>query len=334
MASANPWENTPLPEPNIRYACLGETHQDSYDSDLELVWMQGIPETDWPADGFYCGICRSVAKQATEEIGAAFVTGPSLREELVRRGQGITASDDEFQEIVLDEGADASAGSALQRVGGFARICWRGIRFVGLVTADVIIWLSLQRRGRPRPGERTSWPRGLREALSRRQGGVCMYCRTRLNRVPNHIDHKIPVNQGGTNDPANLQLLCRGCNLRKSDRSDTEFRVRFGRLLPPQGPSRRRIRQGAFDAETRRTRDTESYSRFKAGKYLTPAYKVSTGALVTGIAVFLVLLILLDNAFGSRFSSAWLIISLIAGVAAGLGIRLRARVTGQDQERD
>ena len=334
MASANPWESTPLPGQKIRYPCRGETHQDSFDSDLELAWMQGMPDTDWPADGFYCGICRSVAKQTAEEIGVDFVAGPTLREELVRRGQEVDAADDEFKEMDLAEDAAAGTGSALQKAGGFARICWRGIRFIGLVTADAIIWLSLQRRGRPRPGERISWPRGQREALYKRQRGVCMYCRTRLNRVPNHIDHKIPVNQGGTNDPANLQLLCRGCNLRKSDRSDSEFRVRFGRLLPPQGPPRRRIRQGAFDAETRRTRDTESYSRFKAGKYLTPAYKVSTGALVTGIAVFLVLLILLDNAFGSRFSEAWLIISLIAGVATGLGIRIRARVTGQDQERD
>ena len=46
MTSANPWESTPLPEPKIRYACQGEMHQDDYDSDLELAWMQGIPESD------------------------------------------------------------------------------------------------------------------------------------------------------------------------------------------------------------------------------------------------------------------------------------------------
>ena len=333
MTSANPWETTPLPEPKIRYACRGETHQDNYDSDLELAWMQGIPESDWPADGFYCGICRSVAKHAAEEIGVDIVAGPTLREELVRRGQEVAAADDEFQGLDLNGDPGDNAGSVFQKVGGFALVCWRGIRALALVAADVIIWLALQRRGRPRPGDRISWPRGLREALYKRQGGVCMYCRTRLNRVPNHIDHKIPVNQGGTNDPANLQLLCRGCNLRKSDRSDTEFRIRFGQLLPPQGPPRRRIRQGAFDAEARRTRDTESYSRFKAGKYLTPAYKVTTGALVTGVVVVIGLVILFDSAFGSRFSDARLIISLIAGVAAGLGIRFRAWVTGQDQER-
>ena len=333
MTSANPWETTPLPEPTTRYPCRGETHQDNYDSDLELAWMQGIPETDWPADGFYCGICRSVAKHAAEEIGVDFVTGPTLREELVRRGQEVAAADDEFQGLDLNEDPGDNAGSVFQKVGGFAQVCWRGIRAIALVTADVIIWLALQRRGRPRPGDRISWPRGLREALNKRQGGVCMYCRTRLDRVPNHIDHKIPVNQGGANDPANLQLLCRGCSLRKSDRSDTEFRVRFGRLLPPQGPPRGRLRQGAFDAEVRRTKDTESYSRFKAGKYLTAANKATMGALVTGVVVFVGLLILLDSAFGSGFSGAWLIICLIAGVAAGLGIRLRAWVTGQDQER-
>ena len=123
MTSANPWETTPLPEPTIRYACRGETHHDSYDSDLELAWMQGIPESDWPADGFYCGICRSVAKQAADEIGVTFVTGPTLREELIRRGQEVASADDEFQGLDLNEDADANAGSALQRVGGFARVC-------------------------------------------------------------------------------------------------------------------------------------------------------------------------------------------------------------------
>ncbi len=332
MTSANPWETTPLPEPKIRYACRGETHDDDY-TGLDLAWMQGIPESKWPIDGFYCGTCRLAAEHKAEEAGVSMVIGPILQDELIRRGQELTA-DDEFQDLDLNEDADTNAGSILRQVGGFSRICWRGIRTAALATADVIIWVSLQRKGRPRPGERISWPRGLREALYRRQRGICMYCRIKLNRVANHIDHKIPVNQGGTNDPTNLQLLCRGCNLRKSDRSDAEFRARFRRLLPGQGPPRRRIRQGAFDAEARRTRDTESYSRFKAGKYLTPANKVSTGALVTGVVVFIGLLILFDSAFGSRFSDAWAIISLIAGVATGLGIRLRAWVTGQDQEKD
>jgi membrane protease subunit (stomatin/prohibitin family) len=30
-------------------------------------------------------------------------------------------------------------------------------------------------------------------------------------------DHKIPVSKGGTRDPSNGQILCRECNLEKSD---------------------------------------------------------------------------------------------------------------------
>ena len=43
------------------------------------------------------------------------------------------------------------------------------------------------------------------------------------------------------------------------------------------------------------------------------------GALVTGVVVVIGLLILFDNAFGSRFSDAWLIISLIRGSSRGSG---------------
>ncbi len=55
-------------------------------------------------------------------------------------------------------------------------------------------------------------------ALGRRDGFECVNCGTPSKDL--QIDHKRPLARGGTNDLDNLQLLCRKCNLTKSDRYD------------------------------------------------------------------------------------------------------------------
>lgn len=46
-----------------------------------------------------------------------------------------------------------------------------------------------------------------------------------------HVDHIVPLARGGTNWPENIQLLCPGCNLRKSARDPYEFAASIGRLF-------------------------------------------------------------------------------------------------------
>lgn len=48
-----------------------------------------------------------------------------------------------------------------------------------------------------------------------RDGGSCVRCGS-TERL--HFDHVIPVAKGGSNEGANIQLLCQPCNLKKSDK--------------------------------------------------------------------------------------------------------------------
>lgn len=48
--------------------------------------------------------------------------------------------------------------------------------------------------------------------------GKCAHCGIMLDRYTNMtVEHIIPLNKGGTNDPENLTMLCEDCNTEKSD---------------------------------------------------------------------------------------------------------------------
>lgn len=206
-----------------------------------------------------------------------------------------------------------------------------------LAATDGIIALSLMRKGtRPRPGRRQAWAKGLRETLHRSQGGRCVYCGARLSLKVgfSHIDHVLPVNQGGDNERDNLQLLCPGCNVRKSDRSDTEFRYRYRSLISqrrgavPVSP----IKQSEFRRVTAGTSDAATYTRFKAGKYLTPTQKVNAGAIATGVAMGVLIYLPLSEVVPPAGGDWLTMFSLGTGLASGMWVRLRAKWTGKDQE--
>ena len=56
-------------------------------------------------------------------------------------------------------------------------------------------------------------------ATARRAGRRCEY--RRVPKVafnfPFEVEHIVPVSRGGADDPANLALACRACNVRKGD---------------------------------------------------------------------------------------------------------------------
>lgn len=69
---------------------------------------------------------------------------------------------------------------------------------------------------------REAWPERVREIILARDRGRCAACGIDIAqdlRAEKHIDHMVAIARGGCNDLVNLQLLCRACNLKKSDGS-------------------------------------------------------------------------------------------------------------------
>mgnify|MGYP001565145338 CR=1 FL=1 len=68
------------------------------------------------------------------------------------------------------------------------------------------------------------------QQILKAQRGCCAYCREKLGKK-RHVDHILALANGGSNDPANLQILCGPCNLSKGTKHPLHFARELGMLL-------------------------------------------------------------------------------------------------------
>lgn len=104
---------------------------------------------------------------------------------------------------------------------------WEAIRTEWAITdADIDAWKDEHyRRLREAHGyhERASLSPEVRMRIYQRDHGTCVYCGVSLSAAEFHVDHRLPLARGGSNDEANLCATCPNCNLRKHTMTAEEF---------------------------------------------------------------------------------------------------------------
>lgn len=91
-----------------------------------------------------------------------------------------------------------------------SKITKRRFCLESLKEIDRILYILRQRK---RPNTKVN-----RWDILSRDGFVCHYCGMAAPEVKLEVDHIIPVNKGGTDEPNNLIVACQKCNSQKRDK--------------------------------------------------------------------------------------------------------------------
>ena len=89
-----------------------------------------------------------------------------------------------------------------------------------------------------------------RENIFRRDNFSCQYCGCLLNARNATIDHVLPMSRGGGDSWENMVASCRDCNVRKSNRTPKEARMKM--LNNPVSPCGHALVMTILDEETKK----------------------------------------------------------------------------------
>jgi len=124
----------------------------------------------------------------------------------------------------------------------------------------------------PQPVERSILPRPIRAQILKRDGHSCVYCgRAEGEYTPPevstagvlHIDHVIPLSQGGSDDPQNLVTACSVCNMFKGDRTPEECGLEWPVIEGKKAGNRKSVTEALPREEKRRE---EEKNKLMSGK--------------------------------------------------------------------
>ena len=103
---------------------------------------------------------------------------------------------------------------------GSEKICLRGgrSRETG-IRSELAIDSIIAVRDRSHRFARNLVPALTRRELYHRDGGLCLYCGTRLGFTQMQIEHVVPRSKGGVHEWTNVVSTCEACNRYKDDRT-------------------------------------------------------------------------------------------------------------------